>query len=252
MTQAGLFTPADARMVLDAAKFVRDNGFALRALLRRTPLAMPDPAFPPIKFRNDSGETCPAYACMEVTGTATVGGRTVFTIDKPSTHWGGPYLFNLHRDVANGEYGLADAGVEVFGLSDRPTAAGYRFGPQAGSWSLQETVTGPFMQAADEANIGSGVARLIKQPNHPQIKVFYTPVAGINARSAGKYGKATCTMRILTADGSGNLSPSNQTDSTGATVTETVHNMGSDPVGGSEDIQAVWIDGFWIANWEEC
>lgn len=239
-------------MVLDAARFVRDNGFALRALLKREPIGLADSANPPIKFRNDSGEACPAYAAMEVTGTATVGDRTVFTIDKPSTHWGKAWLFNLHREVADGEYGLADAGVEVFALSDATSAAaGTRFSPQDGQWSLKENVAGPLVAAGSEATIGSGAARYLIQPTGAVVKVFTTPSGGIPAASSGVFGKATCTMNLVQSAG-GSTSASSQVDSTPAIITEKVFNMGAEAVDGGVDIQAVYIDGHWIANWEEC
>lgn len=253
MTQAGLFTPEDARMVLDAARFVRDNGFALRAMLKRDPLGMPDPAFPPIKFRNDSGEACPAYACMEVTGTATVGDRTVFTITKPTTDWGKAWLFNLHREVADGEYGIADSGVELFALTDASSAsAGTRFSPQNGAWSLKENVAGPLVNCGSEDTIGSGAARFLVQPTGAIVKVFVAPSGGIPAASGGTYGNAVCTMRRLVADGIGNVSATNETDASASAVTQTVHNMGGEAVQPDATIQAVYIDGKWIANWEEC
>lgn len=252
MTQAGLFTPDDARMVLDAARFVRDNGLALRALLKRNPLDPPNPAFPPIRFRNDSGEACPAYAVMEVTGTATVGDRTVFTVDKPSTDYGKAWLFNLHREVGDGKFGLADAGVEVYALSDATSAAaGTRFSPQDGEWSLKENVAGPLVAAGSEDNIGSGAARYLMQPTGAIVKVFATPSGGIPAASGGVFGKATCTMQLVQTAGS-NTSASSQVDSAPAIITETVFNMGAEAVDGDVDIQAVYIDGHWIANWEEC
>lgn len=240
-------------MVLDAARFVRDNGFALRALLKRGAIGFTDPAFPPIKFRNDSGEACPAYAAMEVTGTATVGERTVFTIDKPSTDYGKAWLFNLHREVADGEFGIADAGVEVYALSDATSAAaGTRFSPQSGSWSLKENVAGPLVAAGNEANVGSGAARYLIQPTGAIVKVFTTPSGGIPAASGGTYGKATCTMNLVTLNGLGDASAATQLDSAGVAITEVVHNMGGEAVEGNVDIQAVYIDGHWIANWEEC
>lgn len=88
-------------------------------------------------------------------------------------------------------------------------------------------------------------------PTGPAAKVFKTPSGGIPGASGGVFGNAVCTMRQLSESG-GSVSPTDQLDSSGAAITATVHNMGVDPVGGDVDIQGLLIDGFWVANWEDC
>ena len=155
--------------------------------------------------------------------------------------------------MGDGEYGIADAGVEVFALTDASTAdSGVRFSPQDGEWSLKENVAGPFVNAGSEDTIGSGAARFLVQPTGAVVKTFTTPGGGIPAASGGTYGKATCTMRLLTADGSNDVTAANQQDASSTDITATVYNQASEAVAGSSDIQAVYIDGFWIANWEDC
>jgi hypothetical protein len=63
-------------------------------------------------FRNDSGETCPAFGCLKVTDAEedSTTGRYVLVIDKPDGT-GGPFFFNGPREVLDGEYGQAHTGL---------------------------------------------------------------------------------------------------------------------------------------------
>ena len=157
--EIGAYSPETARTILEVVNYLKSNGFVITSgqkLDQRSPV---NPADPPLWFRNDSGETIPPYACMQVVGTVEVGGRNYFKVDKPadSNAEAGPYLFNLHREVLDGEYGIADAGVETRTLSDSPSAAaGTRMSPQADSWKLKESDAGQYSQAgADDLDAES-------------------------------------------------------------------------------------------------
>ena len=75
-----------------------------------------------------------------------------------------------------------------------------------------------------------------------QVGVFYTPSGGIPARSGTTMGSASCTR--VSFDG--------------ATITATdgpaddVRNLGTEAVAGSSYIQCLFVDGTWLANWEQC
>jgi hypothetical protein len=72
-------------------------------------------------------------------------------------------------------------------------------------------------------------------------RVFETPGGGITARSGTTLGTGTCThFRIA----GGVLATSGDT--------YVVRNLGTEAVPGNIYIQAVRIEGIWVANWEQC
>lgn len=163
MEKIGAFSPENAKMILEVVRYLRANGMVINGGQKKDLLSPPDPAFPPIIFRNDSGEEIPPYACMQITGTDIQEDRTIFIVEKPVDIFGefGPYLFNLHRPIEEDKYGTGDAGLEVIALSSSPTAsAGTRFGPEIDSWSIVERKNGQFNQCGESA-IGESTARIL-------------------------------------------------------------------------------------------
>lgn len=94
-------------------------------------------AAPTIRFRNDSGETAPAYGVMRVTDYDETTG--VYVIEKPSSSvpFERDYLVNLGEDVADGEIGngtwLEESG---YVLTDGAAAPGEQWGAADDSWEL--------------------------------------------------------------------------------------------------------------------
>lgn len=74
------------------------------------------------------------------------------------------------------------------------------------------------------------------------IAIFKTPVGGIPARSGTTLGEAEC--KRVGFDGTTVI------DSTGDG--EWVRNLGLEDVGAEVYIQALWVEGTWLANWEQC
>lgn len=112
--------------------------------------------------KNTEAEVIPAYACMRVTGTEVVAGRTTVTVEKP-TSTDGEFLFNSQYEIpvaATGVSGVGWAyryGVVVM-LGDQPTAAGAEYLPIVGSWEIEEG-SGPFVvygAHGDGGGSGSG------------------------------------------------------------------------------------------------
>ena len=87
--------------------------------------------------RNDSGEEIPAYACMQVTGTAEVGDVTVVTVTKPTTT-DGTYLFNCQYLIAIGANGWAFRFGVVIMLGIAPSEPGAMYGPIVSDWQIEE------------------------------------------------------------------------------------------------------------------
>lgn len=93
-----------------------------------------------VRFRNDSGETAPAYGVMRCTGMQeTVDGVDFVVIAKPSTTFTQHYLINGPLDVANGKsgYGFFAWHRPRRALFDTGSAAAFQtWGPKAGQWAL--------------------------------------------------------------------------------------------------------------------
>ena len=58
-------------------------------------LHLPTPAY----FHNDAGETIPAYACMQVTGTEEIDGQNYLVVEKPADTDGtaGGFVFKVQK-----------------------------------------------------------------------------------------------------------------------------------------------------------
>jgi len=88
-----------------------------------------------IRFRNESGETCPAYGVMRVTGYDT--DDELITIAKPNSTFQRHVLVNLGEAVANNATGNGtwlDESGKV--LTESAAAPGETWGPKSGQWSL--------------------------------------------------------------------------------------------------------------------
>lgn len=240
--EAGAFKVETARQLLD---MLNQTNRKLDTPSRRATdqFRVEVPFFP---FRNDSGETIPPFACMQVTGVAEVGERFYLTVDKPVDNSGedGPYLFNLYREIGTETDDKFGTGT-VYGMgrvrcTTSSPAVGTRIGPQASSWDCDE-FSGGFLTVMGDDPDNSGVVFVSTFRKHYGMAVFETPGGGIPAISGTTLGSATCTLQSLVG---GTIAATSTTD--------TVYNMASEAVAGSVNIQAALIDGIWVANWEDC
>jgi hypothetical protein len=134
----------------------------IESIVRRVPRSVETPVF----FRNDSGETVPRYACMQVTGTVESGGQNYCTIDKPANTdaSSGDYIFNGHEIVPAGgsdaQYGTSQGGRLVRGIKASGTStAGDKWNPVVGEWTIEQDDNGRFVMAGDD-DIATDVARV--------------------------------------------------------------------------------------------
>jgi hypothetical protein len=118
-----------------------------------------DRNFGKIPFRNDSGEAVPAYAVMRVTSRATVDGRSIHVIGKPTTTFQRRYLVNGVLEVGIGKRGwgtwLWHADYVLYNSGSGTPAYGEGWGPKSGQWSLEKNYIGFFVEGG---NTGSGAA----------------------------------------------------------------------------------------------
>jgi hypothetical protein len=80
------------------------------------------------------------------------------------------------------------------------------------------------------------------RPGRQFAALFYTPSGGIPGRSGSTLGSALC--KRVTKEG--------LTLSTATSQEERVVNLSTEAVGAETYIQVLWIDGDWVANWEQC
>lgn len=118
----------------------------------------------PVKFTNNSGETIPAYACIQITGTEEQGGINYLVADKPADTDGtaGWYLFNGAREVASDAEGVAQLPPVMRGYKNTGTiTGGDRWRPTAGQWYLTQDDSGIFV-AAGADDVEDDVLRVME------------------------------------------------------------------------------------------
>ncbi len=156
---------------------------------------MPTPA----PFRNDSGETIPAYGCMQVTGTEEVGSDNLLVVDKPDDADGtsGWYVFNGPREVADNDFGTAQLGPILRGYKDSGAiTAGERWAPVSGQWYLAQ-VDGGIFAALGADDVADDVLKVMQTGGGDSSNALYhavSPSGGIPAHSGATMGSATCTL----------------------------------------------------------
>jgi hypothetical protein len=122
-----------------------------------------------IPFRNDSGQTIPAYGVMRITGVAVVEGMPVLTVDQPDDQFHRTFLLNGPVDIpASGEstgYGTAqDGSYPAFALFDDSTLPGSQSSPNLGdhwgvdngSWKLSYGREGFYVLGGAYGSEGDG------------------------------------------------------------------------------------------------
>ena len=150
---------------------------------------------------NGSGETIPAWACMQVTGTEELGGQNYLVVDKPTDVIGttGEFVFNGPESIADGEDGLAQNGPVLRGYKNTGTiTAGERWSPTSGQWYLSQDDSGVFT-ACGADDIDGDVLKVVRSP----LVGFHAvaPSGGIPAKSGSTMGSATCTLQDCSSSG---------------------------------------------------
>ena len=244
-----------ARDLLAMLAEFRQTGFKLRGQRPRVHV----PGRTPLAFRNDSGETIPPFGCVQITGTVVDLNRTLYIVDKPADEWGlaGPYFFNGPREVEADDYGNGSPDLDARAITKHTNVTvGSRMRPEKDTWKLYDSAGGLFQCCGEDdvgESVGDGNETIVRvQRAWPEfIRWFQSPSGGIPVRSGNDLGNAVCDAHELTGSSTATLGA--MTDSDGGTVTDTVHNAAAnEAVGNSIYIQAVLIEGRWVANWEEC
>lgn len=142
----GFFTTAQAKEVWEVVKLLRSSGI----LRRLSALTVPDdPGLHHVWIKNGSGETIPAFACMQVDGTTVVGDLTYVDVVKP-TKLDGNYIFNHDNAIASGGYGMALPWGVVRMLGTTTAVENGSYGATVGAWTVQAEPGGPFVVYGDD------------------------------------------------------------------------------------------------------
>lgn len=250
----GRYEPDTARWVIDQIKSMMSRQYYSPAELLAG--LGSDANQRSIHVKNTDAADAPGYACMQVVGiqnpySSTVVDRTYLEVEKPSDQYGrgGWYVFNGPEEIAADDYGVAYGGpsVKVLGFSG---SFGDRCLPIIDDWSITKDPTG-WMHFAGSDDTATDLNRVLVSPILSSVAIFETPSGGIPAASSD-LGKATCDLYSLDLDGSNDASYVAADDEDDTQIEHTVYNMALESVAGSAKIQAVLVDGLWIANWEEC
>ena len=233
--EIGAFTPQVAQELLDFYRYMQRSGFRIPRTRRSHRVAQDDKC---IFVRNDSGEVIPAFGCMEVTGTADVGGQNYTTVVKP-TSAGRTFLFNDIAPIEIGGYGIAQAGrkVRAYNIAGTVTVD-HLWRQTTGQWYLTEG-SGRYM-VIEEDNIRSNVFWVRTDFN--DIVHFKSGNSGIAALSTLTMGSATCDR--YACNDSGVLSDSGEDI--------VIYNTGG--VFGNNKMGAAALNdtGIWVAILEKC
>lgn len=156
MTRIGATSPEMMRTIVEVVRYLKQSGFVIG------PPSMGGREVPqstPIFVRNDSAETMPPFACMQVTGTVENGGQNYITANKPVDTDGtaGGYLFNGFAEIEAGGFGIANDGPVVRTLVTGSPSSGDALVPVVSSWSVA-IGDGPLVAIGDD-DIASGVVR---------------------------------------------------------------------------------------------
>ena len=197
----GAYSPATAKMILDVVNYLKSSGL-VTSDGKRGYLNYPLPQL--TRFRNDSGETIPAYALMQIQGTAELYDRTYHLVSKYNEGSFGGFLFNSKREVENGKTGVAQTVIHPLALGNGGTATlGQLWGASSGSWALTKN-GGPWIIAGN-STVATNVVRV-----QLDVAVTYRAIvtSEISARDGDTDGEGVVTLKHI---GPGSATSSFQT-----------------------------------------
>ena len=183
MTDVAVYSPDDAAFVLRVARKLQSLGVVSGEGDRGVGLFAPST---PVYVRNDSGEAVPAFACMQVTGTAEVSGQNYLTIDKPADAFGivGGYIFNGPESIEIDGFGNVYPTSTVRALTDGTTVtSGDAWMPEAGAWAIQKATCNT-LHAIGPDDIDTNIGRFFIPSPRPCGRFRFTLNEGWTSNAA--------------------------------------------------------------------
>jgi hypothetical protein len=199
--EIGAYKKETAQLILDTVKYLRESGFIIERPGRGQQKFRPADA--PTYVRNDTGETIPPFACLQVTGTVEAGGQNYITVDKPVDDTGeaGKYLFNGIAPIEIGGYGIAHDGPVVRMLTEGTTVTcGDMWQPDIGEFAV--IPGGSMFSAVGEDDIETDVMRafILGGGGGSGSKIFFEVDSAAIAGTSSPYnGKMILTVTIILA-----------------------------------------------------
>jgi len=158
--RVGYYTPERARIISDVVSYLERSGFVVPAG-RGTADILPPQL--PVYVRNDTGETIPAWGCVQTDGTVEHAGQNWIKVVKPkdATASDGRYLFNSQQPIPSTDdekYGVCYEGPLVRMLTNGSTATnGSLWQPSVGSFAI--VPGGSQFMLAGPDDIGTNIAK---------------------------------------------------------------------------------------------
>lgn len=191
-----------------------------------------------LPFRNDSAETIPPFAMMEVSGVVTDTNRAVLTCIKP-TDDGRFFVSNGPFSVGSGDTGSCCASETRIVSYSGTIASGDTIGPVGGSWDA--SIAGAGLTVIGDTSYEDGY--VLASALYPGLLHIKAPSGGIPGRVGGLLGTADCDVFQKS---------SSTVTLTGRSVP--VFNFGTGAACASGDRHGIagWCNGAWYVISEDC
>jgi len=186
---------------------------------------------PPVLFRNDSGQTIPAYGCVQINGTYDEEQSSCHyvTLKRPFQRTSAvlsTFSFNGPREVLDKEYGRLQSGPIFRAIKDSTTMSiGMRLGPIDSQFKLGK---GCLFSYAGPDNVETDCIRVVR---------CETPIHA-TAGSSGIAGNSSATVTSRYFDG---------TQWQAGSITYTAHNSTTTSIAANSKLILFPVDGVWSA-----
>lgn len=144
-------------------------------------------------YRNDSGETVPAFAVMKVTGVVAAAARATFTCDKPDSD-ATMYVTNGPFAVSDGAFGDCCVTPHRIVNYTGSLSAGDRCSPKVNDWVVEENSGGLFAVVGVVDSTRSLALVFLDQIAAGGMKLIKAPSGGIPGRVGTLLGGVTCDV----------------------------------------------------------
>jgi hypothetical protein len=204
-----------------------------------------EPALETVSFRNDSGETIPAFGVFRIAATVSQNGKTMFKALKPATGIT-RFAVNGPREVAVDKCGVAQLGPTVrvaYHASDTPS-----YGDSYGldGWTARSFPSGQPLVQVLMLGIIDATERVARAQLIPyQTILVRAPSGGIPGRVGSLPGGAICDVLVMAT--------ANDQISVSSTQAK-IYNWSTSAACANGDRYgaASWSDNRWLIKAEDC
>ena len=144
-------------------------------------------------YRNDSGETVPAFAVMKVTGVVAAAARATLTCDKPDSD-ATMYVTNGPFAVSDGAFGDCCVTPHRIVNYTGSLSAGDRCSPKVNDWVVEEDSGGLFAVVGVVDSNRSLALVFLDQIAAGGMKLIKSPSGGIPGRVGTLLGGVICDV----------------------------------------------------------